>query len=116
MMLTANVHTLESLLRHEFAALCADFPSVFAPGSVLGAIATIGLRTKAGRDAVQPALFKRGVMCHSISLIEPAVIKFLPCLTSEPSMIAELAAALRGFASEATGSGATRSSTRPSAP
>jgi len=73
---------------------------VFAPGSVLGAIATIGLRSRSVRDAIQPALFKRGVMCHSVSLIEPAVVKFFPCLTSEASVVTELADALRGFASE----------------
>ena len=61
-------------------------------------IATIGLRTRAARDAVQPALFKHGVMCHSISLIEPAVIKFLPCLNGDAGVITELAGALRGFA------------------
>ena len=98
--LTNNVKHLETLLTREFATLCTEFPATFVPGSVLGAIATIGLRTQADRDAVQPALFKRGVMCHSISLIEPAVIKFLPCLTSDAGVIAELAAALRAFATE----------------
>lgn len=98
--LTENVKQLENLLSVEFATLCAEFPAMFVPGSVLGAIATIGLRTRADRDAIQPALFKHGVMCHSVSLIEPAVIKFFPCLTSEPSHIAELAAALRAFATE----------------
>jgi putrescine aminotransferase len=98
--LTQNVKHLETLLMHEFATLCAEFPTIFAPGSVLGAIATIGLRTQADRDAVQPALFKRGVMCHSISLVEPAVVKFLPCLTSDAGVIAELATALRDFATE----------------
>jgi putrescine aminotransferase len=87
-------------LMQEFATICAEFPTVFAPGSVLGAMATIGLRKLADRHAVQSALFKRGVMCHSISLIEPAVIKFLPCLNSDASVIAELATALRGFATE----------------
>jgi acetylornithine aminotransferase len=98
--LSQNVKHLETLLMRQFATLCAEFPTVFAPGSVLGAMATIGLRTLPDRDAVQPALFKRGVMCHSISLIEPAVIKFMPCLNSDASVVAELATALRGFATE----------------
>ena len=98
--LTQNVQHLETRLRHEFATLCAEFPTIFAPGSVLGAIATIGLRTLAARDAVQPALFRRGVMCHSISLIEPAVIKFFPCLNSNAGVIEELTGALRSFAQE----------------
>jgi acetylornithine aminotransferase len=98
--LQANVRNLEALLTREFAALCDEFPKVFAAGSVLGAIATIGLRTPGVRDAIQPALFKRGVMGHSISMIEPAVMKFFPCLTSEASVVTELVGALRGFATD----------------
>jgi acetylornithine/succinyldiaminopimelate/putrescine aminotransferase len=98
--LQANVRNLEALLTREFAALCDEFPKVFAAGSVLGAIATIGLRTPGVRDAIQPALFKRGVMGHSISMIAPAVMKFFPCLTSEASVVTELVGALRGFAAD----------------
>jgi putrescine aminotransferase len=98
--LVANVKRLEALLKQEFSALCAEYTQVFAPGSVLGGIATIGLRQPSAREAIQPALFKLGVMGHSVSMIEPAVIKFLPCLTSEPSVVTELADALRGFARE----------------
>jgi putrescine aminotransferase len=98
--LQANVRNLEALLTREFAALCDEFPKVFAAGSVLGAIATIGLRTPGARDAIQSALFKRGVMGHSISMIEPAVMKFFPCLTSEASVVTELVGALRGFATD----------------
>jgi acetylornithine aminotransferase len=96
--LQANVKNIEALLRREFAALCEEFPGVFAPGSVLGGIATLGLCAANARDRIQPALFRRGVMCHSVSLIEPAVVKFFPCLTSDAGMVAELADALRGFA------------------
>jgi putrescine aminotransferase len=98
--IAANVRHLETQLTREFAALCDEFPTVFTPGTVLGGIATIGLRAPAARAAIQPALFKRGVICHSVSMIEPAVIKFLPCLTSEASVVTELAGALRGFARE----------------
>jgi putrescine aminotransferase len=96
--LQANVKNIEALLRREFAALCDEFPGVFAPGSILGGIATLGLCEVNARDRIQPALFRRGVMCHSVSLIEPAVVKFFPCLTSDAGMVAELAEALRGFA------------------
>jgi putrescine aminotransferase len=98
--LVANVKNLETLLTREFAALCDEFPAVFAPGSVLGAIATIGLRSPAAHATIQAALFKRGVMCHSISLIEPTVVKFFPCLTSEAGVVTELAGALRAFAAD----------------
>jgi acetylornithine aminotransferase len=96
--LVANVKHLETSLTREFAALCAEFPGIYAPGSVLGAVATLGLRSPEVSKAIQPALFRRGVMCHSISMIEPAVIKFMPCLNSEPHVVSELVDALRGFA------------------
>ncbi len=98
--LQANVKNLELSLEREFAALCDEFPEVFAPGTVQGAIATIELRGPGAREAIQPALFKRGVMGHSISMIDPAVMKFFPCLNSEPTVVTELAGALRGFAME----------------
>ena len=98
--LVANVKHLETSLTREFALLCDEFPDIFAPGWVLGAIAALQLRKPGAREAILPALFKRGVMCHSISQIDPAVVKFLPCLTSETSVVTELAAALRGFAAE----------------
>jgi acetylornithine aminotransferase len=101
--LLANVRRLETSLAREFAALCEEFPSVFMPGSVLGAMATLGLRTTAIRDSILPALFRHGVMCHSVSLIEPAVVKFFPCLTSDDSVVAELCAALRRCAFDVAG-------------
>jgi putrescine aminotransferase len=102
--LQANVRYLEAALTTEFAALVREFPDIFTTGSVLGAIATLGLRTAALRDAILPALFRRGVMCHSVSLIEPAVVKFFPCLTSDSGVVAELAGALRVVALDLRGS------------
>ncbi len=102
--LLANVQRLEASLRKAFSDLCAEFHHVFAPGSVLGGMATIGLRQPCAREAIQPALFRRGVICHSVSLIDPAVIKFFPCLISEPDMVTELADALRSFALESANS------------
>ena len=100
--LLANVQRLEAQLTQEFASLCSEFPRVFAPGSVLGAIATIGLRQPGARAAIQPALFKRGVLGHSVSLIDPAVMKFFPCLTSDAAVVSELVGALRDFAASAS--------------
>jgi hypothetical protein len=34
-------------------------------------------------------LFKRGVLCHSVSEIEPRVVKFFPCLTSSVGVVEE---------------------------
>ena len=98
--LQANVMRLESALKHEFAQLVREFPDVFTPGTVLGAIATLGLRDAGSQKAFMAALFKRGVMVHSVSVIAPCVMKFFPCLTSDVSVVGEIAQALRACAAD----------------
>jgi putrescine aminotransferase len=100
--LLENVARIEQALSSQFKALCLQFPEVFAPAWVLGGIGAIALRTAAGAATVQSELFRRGVLCHSVSEIEPRVVKFFPCLTSDPGIAGEIAEALSGFA---TGNG-----------
>jgi hypothetical protein len=49
---------------------------------------------------VQRGLFERNVLCHSVSVISPYVVKFFPCLTSDASIAGEIAGALEDFALE----------------
>lgn len=95
-----NVARLEESLTREFAALTERFPGVFRPAWVRGGIAAIGLREERAVRDIRPALFKRGVMCHSVSEIAPRVVKFFPCLNSEPSVVGEIVAALGGYATD----------------
>jgi acetylornithine aminotransferase len=97
--LLANVARLEQALSGQFQALCERFPSVYAPGWVLGGIAALGVRDAQAVRRIRADLFKRGVMCHSVSEIEPGMVKFLPCLTSEVQVVDELAQALGDIAS-----------------
>ena len=93
-----NVARLEQALTHEFNALTDRFPAVFAPAWVLGGIAAIGLREEAAARTIRHELFHRGVLCHSVSDIEPRVVKFFPCLTSDVEVVHEITEALAGFA------------------
>jgi putrescine aminotransferase len=93
-----NIARLEQALSREFDLLNERFPSVFAPGWVLGGIAAIGLREESAAREIRPALFRHGVMCHSVSEIEPRVVKFFPCLTSSVQEVDEIAGALHAFA------------------
>jgi putrescine aminotransferase len=93
-----NIARLEQALSREFDLLNERFPSVFAPGWVLGGIAAIGLREESAAREIRPALFRQGVMCHSVSEIEPRVVKFFPCLTSSVQEVDEIAGALHAFA------------------
>jgi putrescine aminotransferase len=93
-----QVARLDSVLTRAFAALSDRFPSVFAPGWVLGGIAALGLREESAARVIRRALFERGVLCHSVSATEPHVVKFFPCLTSELNIVDELSGALSDFA------------------
>ncbi|MHB8528749.1 MAG: aminotransferase class III-fold pyridoxal phosphate-dependent enzyme [Caulobacteraceae bacterium] len=96
--LLENVSRLEKALTDRFDNLCESYPDVFSPGSVLGGIATIGLASEAIAQVVRRELFRRDVLCHSVSEIAPRVVKFYPCLTSDLAVVDELAGALADFA------------------
>ena len=91
-----NIARLERLL----SALCERFASVYFPAWVLGGMASIGVREERAWRVIRAELFKRGVLCHSVSEIEPRVVKFMPCLTSDAQAVDELLAALAGFAGD----------------
>jgi putrescine aminotransferase len=98
--LLANVAQLESALTQSFHGLAETYPDVFAPAWVKGGIATIGLKTEGAAKTIRRELFKRGVLSHSVSEISPRVVKFFPCLTSDPAIVHELGEALGGFAAD----------------
>ncbi|MGD0914508.1 MAG: aminotransferase class III-fold pyridoxal phosphate-dependent enzyme [Terracidiphilus sp.] len=93
-----NVGLLESAFKSIFADLCATYPDVYFPTSVLGGIATLGLVNAASATTFKRELFKRNVLCHSVSAIAPFVVKFYPCLTSDPAIVGEVADALADIA------------------
>jgi acetylornithine aminotransferase len=96
--LLENVARLERALVARFGDLCASYPDVFEPAWIKGGIAALGLRHQSAARVVRGELFRRNVLCHSVSEIEPAVVKFFPCLTGGAQMADELAAALADFA------------------
>jgi acetylornithine/succinyldiaminopimelate/putrescine aminotransferase len=97
----AHVGALEAAFRARFAELCRRHQGVFRPGTTLGGIATIGLCDPAHRTRLPRALFASGILCHSVSAIEPSVVKFFPVLTAELGIVDEIADALDRFAREA---------------
>lgn len=96
--LAANVAALEERFKMRFGELCRRRQDTFFPGTVQGAIATIGLATPAHREAIAPALFRRGILMHSVSAIAPDGAKFFPPLTSAPAAVDEIADALDDIA------------------
>jgi acetylornithine/succinyldiaminopimelate/putrescine aminotransferase len=96
-----HVAALEARFSARFAELCRRHQGVFRPGTTLGGIATIGLCNPGHRTRLPRALFAAGVLCHSVSAIEPTVLKFFPVLTADLSIVDEIADALDRFAREA---------------
>jgi putrescine aminotransferase len=96
--LLANVVQLEAALRDRFEDLCRNYPDIFCAGTILGAIAAIGLAHDAIAAVVRRELFKRSILSHSVSEISPRVVKFFPCLTSDLCVVDEIAEALADFA------------------
>jgi putrescine aminotransferase len=97
-----HIAWLERTLSEEFSQLCRRFSSVYFEAWVLGGMASIGLREEADARVARAELFKRGVLCHSVSEIDPRVVKFMPCLTSDKPAVDELVAVLVEFAKART--------------
>jgi len=93
-----NVARLEQGLTALFASLVERFPAVYSPGWVRGGIAALGVRGERALQEIRAALFRSGVMCHSVSEIAPRVVKFFPCLTSDARVVEEIGDALSQFA------------------
>jgi acetylornithine aminotransferase len=96
--LVENVARLERALAGRFSDLCERYPDVFVPAWIKGGIAALGLRDSSAARIARGELFRRNVLCHSLSEIKPDVIKFLPCLTAGPDVVDEMSAALADFA------------------
>jgi putrescine aminotransferase len=106
--LLENVARLERAMTRRFNASCERFPEVYAPAWVRGGIAALGLRDAAVGRVIRTELFQRGVLCHSVSAIEPRVVKFFPCLTSDVGVVDELGDALDDFAAGVLRGGGVR--------
>ena len=98
--LVENVARLESALMVGFRNICETYPDVFSRAWVLGGIAGLAFSDERAAPIVKAELFKRNVMCHSASVINPRCVKFLPCLTSDRAVVSELTRALGDFATD----------------
>jgi len=95
-----NVVQLERALTAGFHDLRERYPDVFAGAWVLGGIAGLAFSDETAALTVKSELFKRNVMCHSVSVIKPRCVKFFPCLTSDAAVVGEITQALADFAAE----------------
>jgi len=101
--LVQNVARLEADLTRQFRHLSETYPDVYRFAWVKGGIAALGLHETSAARTIRGELFRRNVLCHSVSAIEPAVVKFFPCLNSDVAVVEELTHALADFALQQRG-------------
>jgi putrescine aminotransferase len=92
--LLSNVRMISAYLEHQFAALCQRHSHVIDTGTTHGCILTLSIRDATKARPIVRAAFEAGLLCHSISIIEPSVIKLLPVLTISRDVADEVVAAL----------------------
>jgi acetylornithine aminotransferase len=69
-------------------------------GTVFGCIATLEVVDPANAKALYKAVFDAGVLCHSISVISPSVLKFFPPLIMDDAVVDEISASVNNALSQ----------------
>jgi len=92
--LLSNVHTLSAHFEKRFGDLCERYSEIIAPGTIIGANATLRILDKESAGRLFQAVFEQGVICHSISVIDPCVLKFFPVFTIDTAVVDEIAEAV----------------------
>jgi acetylornithine aminotransferase len=92
--LLANVARASTKLREAFEDLARRHSNLIGMGTVFGCIATLEVRDPAHARPLYKKVFEQGVLCHSVSVIEPTVLKFFPSLIIDDQIVAEIAASV----------------------
>jgi putrescine aminotransferase len=92
--LLENVGRIEKAFVDGFHELSETSPDLFGLGWALGGIASLSLKDERFASTIRRELFQLGVMCHSVSAIQPRCVKFFPCLTSDPVVVHDIIEAL----------------------
>jgi acetylornithine aminotransferase len=89
-----NVRDTSDVLQDELAAVCRKYHNLVSPGACYGGLFTVRINDKSLAGRLYKAIYDQGVLCHSVSVIEPLVLKFLPPLTLDIGGAREIASAL----------------------
>ena len=81
-------------LTEGFARLCKKHHNLLSEGSSFGCIFTVRVNDPSLAAELYRRMFQEGVLCHSVSEIEPSVLKFFPPLVLKPEHADEIVAAL----------------------
>ena len=89
-----NVGTTSAFLKSELDKVCAKYHNLLSPGVTHGGLFTVKINDAAVGPELYREIYEEGILCHSVSVIEPASLKFLPPLTLDRVGAVEIAEAL----------------------
>lgn len=92
--LLSNVAMISAMLDNQLNELCQRHQNLVLPGTIFGNIATIQCRDPAMGKPFYKAVYDAGVLCHSVSVIEPTVLKFFPSLIIDKQVVGEIITAV----------------------
>lgn len=102
--LLANVAHASARLREIFENLAHRYSNLIGMGTVFGCIATLEVRDPSLARTLYRKIFEQGVLCHSVSVIDPTVIKFFPSLVIDDAVLDEIAASVERALSDLSAS------------
>ncbi len=82
------------LLRNALEKVAARHPGVLGAVAGRGCIATVAVAERAVAKALYSAMYANGVLCHSVSELEPASLKMFPPVVMTHSDVEQIAEAL----------------------
>lgn len=91
----ADVTRAGASLRDKLQSVCASYPSIFRGVSGLGLVLNVQVADRRVCKQLYRGMFAEGVLCHSVSEIDPPGLKFFPPLVVTADQSDEIAAALR---------------------
>jgi acetylornithine aminotransferase len=89
-----HVNRISAVLSRELASVCSRRHNLLSPGVAHGGLFSVRIHDSALASLLYQAIYRHGVLCHSVSVIEPCVLKFLPPLTLDEVGAHEIAEAL----------------------
>jgi putrescine aminotransferase len=89
-----HVNRISAVLSRELASVCSRRHNLLSPGVAHGGLFSVRIHDFALASLLYQAIYRHGVLCHSVSVIEPCMLKFLPPLTLDEVGAHEIAEAL----------------------
>ena len=89
-----NTRLMSKRMSDGLASVCAKHHNLLSQGSSFGCIFTVRINHPAVAPELYRTMFQEGILCHSVSEIEPSVLKFFPPLMLEAQHVDEIIGAL----------------------